>query len=81
VNELVDFHEIKQTGHAIEDDFNAIIFNRVASTILKRYLSQIDVKVAPVSLGLPKVTYGNNRNHNFVVSHLKPHLCNSGSHG
>jgi hypothetical protein len=32
---MVDFHEIRQAGHAIEDDMKAIIFNPIASTILK----------------------------------------------
>jgi hypothetical protein len=30
---MVDFHEIRQAGHAIEDDMKAIIFNPIASTI------------------------------------------------
>jgi hypothetical protein len=34
-NQLVDFYEIQRGSHAIEGDPDAIIFNRVASTILK----------------------------------------------
>jgi hypothetical protein len=33
--QLVDFHEILQGGRAIEGDFDAILFNHIASTILK----------------------------------------------
>jgi hypothetical protein len=34
-NHLVDFHEIQKRGHVTEDDIYAIIFNPIASTILK----------------------------------------------
>jgi hypothetical protein len=33
--QLVDFHEIRQAGHAIEGDLNTIISNNIGSTILK----------------------------------------------
>jgi hypothetical protein len=32
---MVDFHEIKYGGHAIEHDFDSLRFNHVASTIQK----------------------------------------------
>jgi hypothetical protein len=35
LNQLVDFHEIQQEGHAIEDEPEAIFFNPKASIILK----------------------------------------------
>jgi hypothetical protein len=33
LNQLVDFHEIQQEGHAIDGDPDAIIFNFVASAV------------------------------------------------
>jgi hypothetical protein len=35
LNQLVDFYEIKQEGHAIEGDLDAVRFNPVPSTIPK----------------------------------------------
>jgi hypothetical protein len=35
LNQLVDFHETQQRGHAVEGDLDAIIFNPVASKIPK----------------------------------------------
>jgi hypothetical protein len=35
LNRLVGFHEIRQWGHAIEGDLDAIIYNSMHSTILK----------------------------------------------
>jgi hypothetical protein len=35
LEQLVDFYKIQQGGHAIEGNFNTIIFNPVASTILE----------------------------------------------
>jgi hypothetical protein len=34
LNELVDFDDIQQGGHAIEGDFDYVISNSIASTIL-----------------------------------------------
>jgi hypothetical protein len=33
---VVNFHEIQQGGHAIEDDLDTIIFNPIAPTILNQ---------------------------------------------
>jgi hypothetical protein len=35
LNQLVDFHDIQQGGHAIEDDPDAIILNLVTLTVPK----------------------------------------------
>jgi hypothetical protein len=35
MDEPVDFHEIQYGGHAIDGDLDAMIFNPVASIILK----------------------------------------------
>jgi hypothetical protein len=35
LNQLVDFYEIQQAGHAIEGDLDAVVFNAVAATIPK----------------------------------------------
>jgi hypothetical protein len=48
------FHEIQQRGHAMEDDLDTIIFNPIASTILKwqtfKLLRQMH-KLVPVNIG------------------------------
>jgi hypothetical protein len=35
LNQLVDFHEISLAGDAIQDELDAIVFNLIASAILK----------------------------------------------
>jgi hypothetical protein len=36
LNRLVDFHDVISGGNAIQVDFDAIIFNTISSTILRR---------------------------------------------
>jgi hypothetical protein len=51
-NQLVDFYDIKWSGHVIEDYLDVTLFNPVASTIEKlRTFLKVDVKLAPVKAG------------------------------
>jgi hypothetical protein len=42
--------------------------------------SEVGAKPAPVSLGLQRLTFGNNGNQSITVRQLKPYSFNNGSH-
>jgi hypothetical protein len=55
----------------------------LVSTILKMAddrSSEVDAKLAPVSLGLWMVTFGNHGNQTIIVRQLKRYFCDNGSH-
>jgi hypothetical protein len=41
LNQLVDFYEIQEGGHAIEGDLDVIIFNPITSTIPKWWMENL----------------------------------------
>jgi hypothetical protein len=52
---LVDFHEIQQGGHAVQENLDVVTYNAVAPTIPKYagvQTSEMDVKPEPVNVEL-----------------------------
>jgi hypothetical protein len=68
---LVDFHEIQQEGHATESDLDTIIFNCLASSVLKwrKFTIVRQTKTtAQVRFVLPIVKFSNQGNKTIVVT-------------
>jgi hypothetical protein len=63
------FHEIEYGGDAIEGDFDAIIFNPLASAELQTF--EVGAKPTSVSLGLSRVKFGIDGNHTILSWQLK----------
>jgi hypothetical protein len=73
LNQLLDFHKIQQEGHAIEGDISAMIFNPLASVILKRRTFRLLGWMQDLHLTALDYDQGN---HTILVWLLKPYLCN-----